>query len=391
MRCLIITPYYPPAFGGACRMLGGIAEHLQERGHTVDVLTFGTNSTEEVAYDRAAQPKIFRVSAQEQNLKSIAAMGRKLLVLCSKTKYDAMFCGTAYSSAALAYLVTRVRRTPYVVYTHGEDVTIVGSSRWKKAWLLRAMRASGHTFTNSRFTANALGDIVGRGGPASLPEVEVLHPSIDPTEYLASTDDRAARWLRAQGLENRRSNLLITVARLQERKGHDTVVQALPEIARHIPDVHYLIVGKGDPTKLNDLAAKHGVADRVTIIHSLNDEELADAYRASTLHVMVSRFDGSKEVEGFGMVYLEAAAAGRTSVAGNQGGASEAVVDGLTGLLVDPTSVEQTETAIVELLTNHDRRLAMESAAKRRTVEDFNDDAFFRRILEVCETVPQKR
>jgi phosphatidyl-myo-inositol dimannoside synthase len=380
MRCLVITPYYPPALGGACRMLGGIAEHLQNQGHSVDVLTFGTDAPAQRAFDKASKPTIHRVPAEWQTLKTVVAMGKRLMTLTAKTKYDVVFCGAVYSSAALAYLVTRVRRAPFVVYSHGEDVTIVGDSTWKKFLVKRALSASDHTFANSRFSAN---ELVRFGSPAA--SVEVLHPSIDASNYLATSDERAASWLVRAGLEKHRANLLITVARLQERKGHDTVIQALPEVAKHIPDVHYLIVGKGDPTKLYDLAKQNGVDDRVTITHSLNDDELADAYRASTLHVMVSRFDSSKEVEGFGMVYLEAGAAGRASVAGNQGGSPEAVVDGVTGVVVDPTSVEQTAAAIVELLTDHERRTAMEEAAKRRTVEDFTDAAFLHRVQEVCE------
>lgn len=358
-------------------MLGGIAGSLAAEGHDVAVLTFGEGSATERDHDQTAPFRVHRVIAQWQTLKTVAAMGRELAKLVAKNDYDLIFCGTAYSSAALTYLITRVRRTPYVVYSHGEDVTIVGDSRWKRMLLKRALQSSKHTFANSGFTRAALEH-------AGARHVETLHPSIDSSAYVAATDDDAARFVDSIGLSGRANNLLVTVARLQERKGHDVVVQALPMIAAQIPDVHYLIVGKGEPNTLLDLASKKGVRDRITIVESLTDEQLGHAYRASKLNVLVSRADANKEVEGFGMVYLEAGAAGRPSVAGDQGGAPEAVVDGVTGVLVDPTSAEETARATVQLLTDDDRRNAMGEAARRRTIEHFDDTVFLKRIHDVC-------
>jgi phosphatidylinositol alpha-1,6-mannosyltransferase len=284
----MITPYFPPALGGACRMLGGIANSLAVKGHSVTVLTLGLGSAVEHDHDDAAKYRVVRVQGQWQNLKTVAVMGVALDKLLAQNRYDLIFCGTAYSSAALAYLATRVRATPYVVYSHGEDVTIVGDSGWKHLLLKRALQASSHTFANSGFTRAAL-------ERAGAIDVETLHPSIDASLYLAATDERAARLVESVGLEGRAANLLITVARLQERKGHDVVVRALPMIAQQVHDVHYLIEGKGERSRLLNLAEALGVRNRVTIVESLSESELADAYRASKLNVLVSHADANKE------------------------------------------------------------------------------------------------
>jgi phosphatidyl-myo-inositol dimannoside synthase len=379
MKCLLVTPYFPPALGGACRLFGGISDSLLADGHDVEVLTFGLESPEQISFDLGNPAPIHRIPAEWLTMKSTFQMGRRLLSLTSSKKFDLVVCGGVYSSAVLAYFVSRVQRVPFITYSHGEDVTIVGDSRLKKAVLKRTLRSSKYTFANSKFTYS---ELLRAGAVAS--KVGVLYPSIDAKKYTAVTDARSASFLESVGLKGKGKNLLITVARLQDRKGHDSVISALPIIATQVPDVHYLIVGKGDPTRLNDLARGLGVDSRVTIVSSLTEESLAAAYHAATLNVMVSRYDGTKEVEGFGMVYLEAGAAGTPSVAGNQGGAPEAVVHGETGLIVDPTSAEETAYAVIDLLTDDDRRMAMGAAAQRRTIELFDDQVFLDRVKEVC-------
>jgi phosphatidyl-myo-inositol dimannoside synthase len=379
MKCLLVSPYFPPALGGACRLMGGIADSLSTDGHQVEVLTFGAASPEQTAFDLGSSSVIHRVPAEWLNMRSTLQMGQRLLALTSTRNFDLIVCGGVYSSAVLTYLVSRVRRVPFIVYSHGEDVTIVGDSWWKKAVLKRTLRSSKYTFANSRFTYS---ELLRAGAVQS--KVGLLYPSIDANKYTGGTDARSAAFLESVGLKEKSKNLLITVARLQERKGHDSVISALPIIASQVPDVHYLIVGKGDPTRLNDLARRLGVESRVTIVSSLSEEALADAYHAASLNVMVSRYDGSKEVEGFGMVYLEAGAAGTPSVAGDQGGAPEAVIHGETGLVVNPTSSEETAHAVIDLLTDDERRQSMGAAAQRRTIELFDDQVFLDRVKEVC-------
>jgi phosphatidyl-myo-inositol dimannoside synthase len=379
MKCLLVTPYFPPALGGACRLIGGIADSLSADGHQVEVLTFGAGSPEESAFDLSSSAAVHRVRAEWLNMRSTLQMGTRLASLASSTNYDLIVCGGVYCSAVLAYLVSRIRRVPFIVYSHGEDVTIVGDSWWKKAVLKRTLRASKHTFANSKFTYR---ELLRAGAVES--RVGLLYPSIDAKKYTGGSDARSAAFLESVGLSGDSKNVLITVARLQERKGHDSVISALPIIAAQVPDVHYLIVGKGDQTRLNELARSLGVDTRVTIVSSLSEEALADAYHAASVNVMVSRYDGSKEVEGFGMVYLEAGAAGTPSIAGNQGGAPEAVIHGETGLIVDPTSPRETADAVIDLLTNHERRTSMGGAALRRTIDLFDDQVFMRRVKEVC-------
>jgi phosphatidylinositol alpha-1,6-mannosyltransferase len=159
---------------------------------------------------------------------------------------------------------------------------------------------------------------------------------------------------------------LLSVARLVPRKGVDTVIRALPALAA---EVEYRIVGSGpDEARLRQLAHSIGVPDRVHFLGRLDDRAVADEYRRCTLFVLPSRRTADGDLEGYGLVYFEAAAWGRPVVAGRSGGEIDAVVDGDTGILVDGESASEVAQTIRELLANP-RRLCSLGAAGRARVE----------------------
>jgi len=153
-------------------------------------------------------------------------------------------------------------------------------------------------------------------------------------------------------------NVVLTIARLVERKGIDVVIKAMPMVLEAIPNVVYLVIGLGPyKGKLERLARDLGLEGRVIFVGHVSDEELPLYYCACDVFVLVSRTLTDKgEMEGFGIVYLEAGACGKPVVAGRGGGVEEAVEDGVTGLLVDPLDVGEIAEAIVRILK--DKELA---------------------------------
>jgi len=164
--------------------------------------------------------------------------------------------------------------------------------------------------------------------------------------------------------------MLLSVARLIPRKGIDTVIRALPRLA---PDVEYRVVGSGpDEARLRRLARTHGVADRVRFLGRLDDQALASEYARCTLFVLPARRTPEGDLEGYGLVYFEAAAWGRCVVAGRSGGERDAVVDGQTGVLVDGESVAQVTEAISSLLNNPEHIQALGVAGRARVQTTHN-------------------
>jgi glycosyltransferase involved in cell wall biosynthesis len=142
--------------------------------------------------------------------------------------------------------------------------------------------------------------------------------------------------------------VILTVARLAEverYKGYDQVIQGLPQIRQQIPDVHYVIVGKGnDQARINELITQLGLQDCVTLAGFIPDEQLCDYYNLCDVFAMPSKR------EGFGIVYLEALACGKPVLGGNQDGAMDALCHGDLGSLVNPDDVGEIADTIIQIL-----------------------------------------
>jgi len=164
---------------------------------------------------------------------------------------------------------------------------------------------------------------------------------------------------------------MLTIARLEDRyKGHDLLVQSLGSIRERVPGVEWVVIGEGPlRPELEELARARGVADCIRFRGSVSDAERDSWLRRADVLAMPSRLPGGRLAgEGFGIVYLEAGAYGKPVVAGNVGGAIDAVSDGETGLLVDPTDAGAVGDAIVRLLLDPAlaRRLGAAGAERAR-------------------------
>jgi phosphatidylinositol alpha-1,6-mannosyltransferase len=189
--------------------------------------------------------------------------------------------------------------------------------------------------------------LAGRISPEAL---RLIPPGVD-----APSDPRA------QAAER---PTFVTIARLADRyKGHDVLVRALASIREQVPNVEWIVIGDGPlRAELEQLARARGVAECVRFVGSISDEERNAWLRRADLLAMPSRLpDEGRAGEGFGIVYLEAGAYGKPVVAGNVAGALDAVSDGETGLLVDPSDADAVAGAITRLLL--DRKLALRLGA----------------------------
>jgi phosphatidyl-myo-inositol dimannoside synthase len=365
MRVLLATQIYSPFVSGSARLLQDIVEHLHASGHHVEVVTLDLPTLDgSKQFDEKQPYRVHRVKPWPLKGGSSVAMMARMLSLCAGRKFDIVLCGFASPMAILARVVRALTGVPYAVYTHGEDV-IAARTEARRGVLSSALKAACVVMCNSRFSAS---EAEWFGVPPA--RILTISPGIDPEPYLnvAATDVEA---LRARfGLQGKK--IILTLARMDVRKGHDMVVRSLPGVAAAIANVHYLVVGKGDPSRLYGIADDLGVRDRFTIADYVPTESLPALFALCDVYVMPSRFDpDTRQVEGFGIVYLEAAACGKPSVAGNQGGCADAVIDQQTGILVDPTDVPQIERAVVRLLSNDNESRQMGLAGRERVCREF--------------------
>jgi phosphatidylinositol alpha-1,6-mannosyltransferase len=206
---------------------------------------------------------------------------------------------------------------------------------------------------------------------------------VDAENFAAPAAERAATLRRRYRLGAAR--VLLTVARVVPHKGHDMVIRALPEILPRVPDAVYLIVGTGPHADaLRTLAERIGVAEHVRFAGSVPAAELPALYHLSDIFVMATREEDDGNTEGFGIVFAEAAACGRPAIGGRTGGIVTAVLDGRTGLLVDPRSPAEIADAAIRLLTDRGLAARMGAAARRRVLDEMQYRDIAARVLDAC-------
>jgi phosphatidyl-myo-inositol dimannoside synthase len=251
---------------------------------------------------------------------------------------------------------------PSVVLTHGAEVwlartpAVSASMRW----------SLGHARTVtavSRWTARALERVL----PSEVPPV-LLHPAVDPVRFSPKADGEAIR--ARHGLDGQA--VVLCVSRLVPRKGQDVLIAGMAYVRELVPDAVLVLAGEGPYRgKLEELAAL-APAGSVVFAGAVSDEDLPAHYASCDLFAMPCRSRwGGLEVEGFGIVFLEAAAAGKAVVAGRSGGAEEAVEDEATGLLVEGAEHKAVALAVARLLRDPGALARMGSAGRERVEREF--------------------
>ncbi len=185
--------------------------------------------------------------------------------------------------------------------------------------------------------------------------------------------------------------VLLTVARLVPRKGHQVVIRALPKVLQEIPDLHYLIVGAGaERNNLAKIVRELNLDDAVTFAGDVPHERISEFYNLCDVFIMANRLEPEGDVESFGMVFTEANAVGKPVIGGKSGGASEAILEGVTGYLVDPNSTEHVADRLLKLFRRADLRKTMGSAGLSRVMTEFNWANRGRQLREICAELSER-
>jgi phosphatidyl-myo-inositol dimannoside synthase len=295
--------------------------------------------------------------------------------------YDLVVCSHV-ALGPVAHVLLRLFKKPYLVIGYGIDV-------WDDLGPRRrgALRQAARVVALSRFTARQVASVHG------VPETKlsIVHPAVDPVllrEAFTEVDPPPARG----------GVTLLTVARLsaQERyKGCDAVISALPAVLSEARTVRYVVAGDGDDLpRLRALAADKGVSAAVAFAGRVQRAGLPVLYRDCDIFVMPSiaerRQDGWTG-EGFGIVYIEAAVFGRPVVAGNGGGAPEAVQDGVTGYVVNGRDVRAVAATLVGLVKDPALRDRMGAAGRRWVQDHFTFERFRRDVATAVEAAVNVR
>ncbi|MEX2174071.1 MAG: glycosyltransferase family 4 protein [Pirellulaceae bacterium] len=291
-----------------------------------------------------------------------------------------LHCGRCLPEGWLALMMQARFGLPFVCYVHGEELPMARQSRELRWMTNRVLRRCRLLVANSYNTARMLRE------EWSVPDdkVRILHPGVDTARFVPASASPGVRdklgWSGAK--------VVFTVGRLQKRKGHDMLIRALPAIRSQIPDVLYAIAGNGlELETLKRLSAETGVSDLVRFHGEVSDEQMIECYQQCDLFALPNReVDG--DIEGFGMVLLEAQASGKPVIAGASGGTRETMVVGETGLIVDCTRPEPLAEAVAQLLRDPGLRATMGRDAREWVVANFEWTALAQQAGELFASYP---
>lgn len=347
-RTLLITNDYPPRPGGIQSYLETYLSHLDPDDVAVLASTF--RGVESAEYD-AAHPYLVERVPTEILLPTpeLAARARRL---ASDFGAETLWFGAAAPLAAMAPVLRTGPVTRIVASTHGHEVgwSMLPGSRQVLRLIGESTDAVTYVseYTRRRFAA------------AFGPHARLVHqPGGVDTEKFRPDPLRRKAIRQRYGLADR--DVIVCLSRLVPRKGQDSLIKAMPEIVRQAPNAVLVVVGGGPyRSSLEALARRHGVTDHVIFTGRVPADEIVDHHRMADVFAMPCRTrGGGLDVEGLGIVYLEASACGVPVVAGRSGGAPETVLDDQTGLVVDGTSETEIVDAVAGLLTDRPRASAM--------------------------------
>lgn len=382
---LIITNDFPPRQGGIETFVHAMAIRVPDN----DVVVYTSAEDGAAAYDATLPFPVIR-DPRHTLLPTRRATGRALRI-AREHGCDRVWFGAAAPLAAMAPALRRAGIKRIVATTHGHEVW------WAR---LPGARQVLRRIGNSVDVVTYLGEYTrSRIAPALGPRARLtrLVPGVDTTVFRPAVSDApdvpdaagsCARDIRDRfGL--RRKKVILCVSRLVTRKGQDTLIRALPLIRQAVPEATLLLVGQGpDEQRLRRLAREHA-GNAVVFVGGLRHAETVKYYAAADVFVMPCRTrKAGLEAEGLGIVFLEAAACGLPVIAGNSGGAPDAVLDGVAGAVVDGRSVRAVAEAVTLILRAPDRA-AIGAAGRRWVQQEWSWEASARQLTELLAPRPR--
>lgn len=364
-KILLATLEFPPDRGGVSRYYGEIVKHWPSE---ISVL----------------KPRFWRLWPHWLPL--LWQAGRQV----KKEKIEMLWVGQVLPLGYVALWLKKRKKIPYAVFTHGMDILLPQKSWWKKRWLKKVLEAADLVAANSEFTR---GELIKLGVEEGRTVVVYPCPFLDYGLLTADCGRLKEEDIKETVVSSqltvddiRDSKIILSVGRLVKRKGFDKVIEAMPRVLKRVPEAKYVIIGAGpEVTGYRLQVTELGLDEKIYILENINDEELISWYQRGNVFVMPCRQIGG-DVEGFGMVFLEAASFSQPVIAGNSGGAPETTHHGYGGFVVDSESSEELYQALIKLLTDDNFAKRMGEYGRQWVERNFQWEKEAGKLMAFVET-----
>jgi len=372
MRILIIAPDFKPNVGGIAEYASQFAKCLSYEGDDVTILCPDSTISDVISGNirikkgalLRAKKRLYRYLVKPINNAYCVFRLRRIL---SKSVVDIIILTSDYRHTNKLIGLKR----PYVIVFHGGDIGMIERQWWprNRIWyrkLLKVVSGACGIICNSTYTKELLYSKV--SDRVRIPEVVVSGCGVSkPAEiYLKQFKQARGKWQ----LEGKK--VLLTITRLVERKGLDSVLKVVADLRKQFDELVYIIAGDGpDKDRLKKIAAELSIQEQVRFLGYVSDDQVRSLYQACDIFVMPNRIGIGGDAEGFGIVYLEANSYGKPVIGGRSGGVPDAISDGVSGFLVDPEDPIELKSTIKRLLEDERLRQDIGLAGYKRVVEKF--------------------
>ncbi len=388
MKILMLTDSFLPHAGGSREYYYNLYRHLAEFEDTrVTIATKKVPGWEE--FDRRASSDSFGIVRWLKPLSTWRmhelpkGLGAFLHAAwhVHKENPTILHAGDLYPQGVSALILKGMTCIPYLAYCHGEEVALTDRYKYQPHVRDKIYLGADVVVANAEFARKSLLRI-------GVPESRVV--KITPGVDLERFSPRPVREELIDKWNLKGKKVVLTVARLISRKGHDLVLRAMARLTRELPDAVYLIVGRGpEEQKLQKLAAELGIMDSVRFAGRVQEESLPDCYNLCDVFAMPNREEANGDLEGFGMVFLEANATGKPVIGGRSGGTADAIIEGETGFRVDASQVDELTATLRRLLIDTNLRRQLGDAGRDRVQREFQWRDRARKLhdvsMEICK------
>jgi phosphatidylinositol alpha-1,6-mannosyltransferase len=374
-KILCITNDFGPRAGGIESFVIGLVERFPKNSVTVYTSTQAGDKAWDAKWLENYGVRVIR--DKSRILLPTLRVGANVRKLVRNEKIESVFFGAAAPLGLLARGLRKAGVKNIVALTHGHEVW------WAKVFpfnfaIFFIGNSVDHLTYLGNFTRSAISKSLGKKAENSMVRIA---PGIDIEHFKSSGDAVVLR--KSLGIDSKK--VIVSVGRLVHRKGQDRLIQALPKIKAVIPEAHLLLVGEGPYRgKLESIAKKLNVFESVTFVGRVHYADLTQYICAGQVFAMPSRSRlGGLEVEGLGIVYLEASACGLPVVAGKSGGAPDAIIEGVTGYAVDGNDVSEIARKVSYLLANPIEATKMGEQGRRWVRENWRWEIWAHKFQEL--------
>lgn len=390
---VLLTEIFPPRKGGSGKWLKEVYDRLDCKRLVVtdslDDHELNASNWDDPSYVTRTDFSFRETGGfSPSGFKNYLKRNKELRGILADKNCSLIRAGRVLPEGWLAWIhYTFFRGPEYHIFAHGEEINLEGrqsggvmSSQQHRIMAKIAFKYANQIIANSKNTASLL-EYQWNINPE---KITVANPGVD-TRYFQPLPEDAAKDDTSNDITAAWNNrfVILTVGRLQKRKGQDFVLKAIQKLRRLIPNLLYVIVGNGEEIEnLKRLTEELSLEQVVEFHTQTNDKELLRCYQLCDLFILANRQIGS-DIEGFGMVLLEAAACGKATITGTSGGTQEAIAPDVTGLAIDASDINQIANAIYHLYRNPDQRELLGKAGRKRAVNEYDWENVLRLIPQV--------